>query len=56
MSGTRHVVITGGASGIGLVAAVAFAAGPDTHVVLNGRNEARRHVRWCQWLSHCSLK
>lgn len=41
MSGTRHVLITGGTSGIGLAAAIGFAADPNTHVILSGRNAAR---------------
>ena len=37
----RRIVITGGTSGIGLAAALRFAAGPDCRIVLNGRDAER---------------
>src|ERR1700712_4935989 len=36
----RRILITGGTSGIGLAAAMRFAAGP-AHIVLNGRDAGR---------------
>lgn len=37
----RRILITGGTSGIGLAAALRFAAGPACHIVLNGRDAER---------------
>ncbi len=37
----RRILITGGTSGIGLAAALRFAAGPPARILLNGRDPAR---------------
>lgn len=37
----RRIVVTGGTSGIGLAAAMRFAAGPPARIVVNGRNRER---------------
>ena len=41
MAEPRRIMITGGTSGIGLAAALRFAAGPAARIVLNGRDHAR---------------